>query len=197
MGHGHKFDVKKLERLRDPARLSYLNPDKIWAVIGDDGMKTVIDLGAGIGFFAIPFSRKLSAGVLYACDLSAEMIAHLNEALRHEGVGNVVAVKTGEVEVPLDDGIADLVFMVNLHHEFDQPLQSLRECRRLLRPGGRIAVIDWAPVDSPSGPPRHVRFEPETVRDQLRGVGFEDVQSHSLLPYHFVITSRTAETEDN
>ena len=197
MGHGHKFDVKKLERLRDPERLTYLDPEKIWSVIGRGGVKTVVDLGAGVGVFSIAFSRNIPAGTVYACDLSAEMLHHLKEALQAEGVANVVPVKTGEVAVPLEGGIADVVFMVNLHHEFDAPAESLRECRRLLRPGGLVAVIDWKPQESPSGPPLHVRVPPQTVREQLRGAGFEDVQSHDLLPHHYLITSRrpVAESE--
>ena len=190
MGHGHKFDVKKLERLRDPERLTYLNPDKIWSVIGRGDVKTVVDLGAGVGVFSIPFSRNIPAGTVFACDLSAEMLQHLEEALQAEAVENVVPVKTGEVAVPLDGGIADVVFMVNLHHEFDAPAESLRECRRLLRPGGLVAVIDWKPQETPSGPPLHVRVTPETVQKQLRGAGFEDVHSHDLLPHHYLITSR-------
>ena len=56
MAHGHKFDVAKLDRLRDPERLNYLNPDKIWQAIGGADLRTVVDIGAGIGFFAIPFA---------------------------------------------------------------------------------------------------------------------------------------------
>ena len=189
MGQGHKFDVKKLERLRDPERLSYLNPDKIWSVIAPDEVRTVVDLGAGIGFFAIPFSRKIPQGKVYGCDLSDEMVANLKMAIKSEGVSNIITVKTEEVHVPLPDGVADLVFMVNLHHEFDHPLESMAECRRMLRPGGRVAVVDWKPEQTPGGPPLHVRVAPEKVMAQLREAGFEGGQTHSLLPYHYVVTA--------
>lgn len=189
MGHGHKFDVKKLERLRDPERLSYLNLDTIWQTIAPGNVSTVVDLGAGIGFFAIPFSRKIPQGRIYACDLSGEMVGNLHMAIEAEGVGNVTPVKTEEVRVPLDDGIADLVFMVNLHHEFDHPVDSMAECRRLLRPGGRVAVIDWKQEETPSGPPLHVRIPPEQVIAQLEQAGFENAGSHAGLPYHFIVTA--------
>lgn len=136
MGRGHKFDVKKLERLRDPERLSYLSPDKIWDVIAPAGVNTIVDLGVGIGFFAIPFSRRIPQGTLYGCDLSGEMIGNLQMAIESERASNIVPVKTEEVRIPLEDGIAELVFMVNLHHEFDHPVESMAECRRLLSHGG-------------------------------------------------------------
>ena len=189
MGHGHKFDVKKLERLRDPERLSYLNPDTIWSVIAPESVETVVDLGVGIGFFAIPFSRKIPLGTIYGCDLSEDMVGNLELAIKAEDVSNIVPVKTEEVHVPLDDGIADLVFMVNLHHEFDHPVDSMAECRRLLRPGGRVAVIDWKPEETPSGPPLHVRVTPEQVMAQLTQAGFEAAQSHPVLAYHYIVTA--------
>ena len=189
MGQGHKFDVKKLERLRDPERLSYLNPDTIWAVIAPEGVGTVVDLGAGIGFFAIPFSRKIPQGKIYGCDLSEEMVGNLKMAIEAEGVSNIIPVTTGEVQVPLEDGIADLVFMVNLHHEFDHPMDSMAECRRLLRPAGRVAVIDWKPEETPSGPPLHVRVTPEQVIEQLTQAGFETAQPHPVLAYHYIVTA--------
>lgn len=189
MGQGHKFDVKKLERLRDPERLSYLNPDSIWDVIAPEGVETVVDLGAGIGFFAIPFSRKIPQGRIYGCDLREEMVGNLEMAIKAEGASNIIPVKTEEVRVPLEDGIADLVFMVNLHHEFDHPVDSMAECRRMLRPGGRVAVIDWKREETPSGPPLHVRLTPEQVMAQLTEAGFEAAQSHQVLAYHFIITA--------
>jgi ubiquinone/menaquinone biosynthesis C-methylase UbiE len=190
MAHGHKFDVKKLDRLRDPERLKYLNPDKIWGRVGEGEVDTLVDIGAGIGFFAIPFARKMPAGKVYACDLSEEMIGHLAEAAATAGVDNVVPVKTEEVRVPLEDGVADVVLMVNLHHELDHPEESLAESRRLLREGGRLAIIDWKPEATPSGPPVHVRIPPDRVEQQLSHAGFADIVSHPLLPYHYLITSR-------
>ncbi len=191
MAHGHKFNVAKLDRLRDPERLSYLNPDKIWQAIGGADLRTVVDIGAGIGFFAIPFARKIPEGTVYACDLSEEMVGHLKLAIAAEEAANVTPVKTEEVRVPLADGIADLVFMINLHHELDRPADSLAECRRLLRGGGKVAIMDWKPQQTPSGPPIHVRIAPDTVEAQLRAAGFEQVTSHDLLPHHYAIAGLT------
>ncbi|MEE8395450.1 MAG: class I SAM-dependent methyltransferase [bacterium] len=190
MAHGHKFDVTKLERLKNPDRLATQNPETIWNVVAGEGVATVVDIGAGLGFFAIPFSRKIPHGKVYACDLSAEMLKHLGEEISAAGADNVVAVKTEEVAVPLDDGTADLVLMANLHHELHHPERTLLECLRLLAPGGRLAVIDWKPVETPSGPPLKVRVNPETLGDQLRAAGFADVVSHPVLPHHYVITSQ-------
>ena len=189
MGQGHKFDIKKLDRLKDPERLKYLNPDKIWEVIGGDHVTTIVDIGAGIGFFAIPFSRKIGSGSVYACDIKDEMLMVLEEAIRQEGVNNVIPLKCEEVKIPLENKVADLVIMINLHHELDHPEDSLKECQRLLRPGGCLAIIDWNTIETPSGPPPHVRIPPEKVQSQLADAGFGNIQSHELLPFHYAITA--------
>lgn len=187
-GSGHKFDVTRLERLRDPERLRILNPDVIWSILTDGiTLNTLVDLGTGIGFFAIPFSRKIPRGIVYACDLRAEMLQYLEVAIQQEGCTNIQPVQTEEVKVPLDDGIADAVLMVNLHHELDFPERTLQECHRLLRHEGKVVIVDWKPEPTPKGPPLEARVALDTVHAQLQDAGFQGVTDHAVLPHHYVV----------
>lgn len=193
-GTGHKFDISRLERLRDPERLETMNPDKIWAALAPESRRlagdlAVIDLGVGIGFFAIPFARKIPGGTVYGCDLSAEMLTYLKAAIEQEGVSNIVPVQTAEVEVPLEDGIGDALLMVNLHHELDYRDRTLTECRRLLRDGGRIAIVDWKPIETEHGPPVQVRIPEPQVQAELEAAGFSAVVRHEVLPNHYLLTA--------
>ncbi|MCH8074269.1 MAG: class I SAM-dependent methyltransferase [SAR324 cluster bacterium] len=188
-GTGHKFDISRLERLRDPERLETMNPDKIWAVLADGLIiNTLVDIGVGIGFFAIPFARKIKRGKVYGCDLHPEMLKYLEAAMEKEGVDNIEPVRCGEVEVPLEDGIADVVMMVNLHHELDFRDRSLAECRRLLRSGGKVAVIDWKPIQTEHGPPMEIRIPPEQVLEELTAAGFQRTAEHDIMPNHYFLT---------
>ena len=185
-GTGHKFDISRLERLRDPERLETMNPGKIWAVLADGLIiNTLVDIGVGIGFFAIPFARKIKRGKVYGCDLHPEMLKYLEAAMEKEGVDNIEPVRCGEVEVPLEDGIADVVMMVNLHHELDFRDRSLAECRRLLRSGGKVAVIDWKPIQTEHGPPMEIRIPPEQVLEELTAAGFQRTAEHDIMPNHY------------
>ena len=185
-GTGHKFDISRLERLRDPERLETMNPDKIWAVLVDGLIiNTLVDIGVGIGFFAIPFARKIKRGKVYGCDLHPEMLKYLEAAMEKEGVDNIEPVRCGEVEVPLEDGIADVVMMVNLHHELDFRDRSLAECRRLLRSGGKVAVIDWKPIQTEHGPPMEIRIPSEQVLEELTAAGFQRTAEHDIMPNHY------------
>src|ERR1039458_3030495 len=117
---------------------------------------------------------------LVAVDMSAELLAELGERLRGQATDGVTRasdgatrgtdgatrasdgaaaadervelVHTTDNRVPLPDGSADAIVAVNLWHEiYDEPA-ALDELRRLLRPGGRLAIVDWAIVERPIGP---------------------------------------------
>lgn len=179
-----KFDPKKLAKLNDPQRLERENPDLIWDALGLKSPQVVVDIGAGTGFFAVPFSRRMPGGTVYACDLSAEMIAWMESHLPPEALVAVKPLLMQENRVPLPDGLADLVVMINLHHELDAPVTLLREALRLLKPGGKVAVIDWKDQAMEIGPPLEHRLSRVVIRGHLQAAGFAHLVDHDLLPYH-------------
>lgn len=184
MGVEKKFDPKKLAKLNDPRRLEYLNPEIIWEKVAIENPAVLIDIGAGTGFFALLFSKKMKKGKVYACDISDELLAWMNDNLPVESKGIVIPVKMEEISVPLPDGTADLVYMINLHHELEEPLRILEESHRLLKKGGKLMIIDWKKEETPEGPPLELRVMEETIRSQIRNCGFSDITSYADLPFH-------------
>jgi len=100
----------------------------------------VADLGAGEGAFALLLAQ--SAKKVIAVDTSAKMIeVGREQALRH-GVKNV-EYRLGDMEeVPIDDAEADLVFFSQSLHHALHPERAIQEAWRILRHGGRIAILD-------------------------------------------------------
>jgi len=189
MTHGHKFNPDKLEKLRDPERLNRENPEIIWERLGLESPDCFIDIGAGIGFTAIPFARKMPAGIVWACDINLEMLAELKKELDKNGVTNVKMLLTAESRITLPDSIADSVLMLNLYHELENPGESLAECRRLLKPGGRLAIIDWKKEETPMGPKVEHRVSAESIEADLKKAGFADIRSFDDFPYHSFLTA--------
>ncbi len=188
MGVEKKFDPKKLAKLNDPRRLEYLNPELIWEKAAIDNPAVLIDIGAGTGFFALLFSRKMKKGKVYACDISDELLAWMKDNLPEESKGVVVPVKMEERSVPLPDCIADLVYMINLHHELEDPPRILEEARRLLVKGAKLMIIDWKREETPEGPPLELRVTEETIEAQMLAGGFANITRHDVLPYHYFLT---------
>jgi ubiquinone/menaquinone biosynthesis C-methylase UbiE len=184
MGIEKKFDPKKLAKLNDPQRLGYLNPDIIWEKVAIKNPTVLIDIGAGTGFFALLFSKKMRTGKVYACDISDELLEWMRDNLPSESKGIVIPVKMEETSVPLSDSIADCVYMINLHHELEEPLRILEESRRLLKKSGKLMIIDWKKEKTPEGPPLELRVTEETIRSQMLSRGFSDIVSHRDLLYH-------------
>jgi len=179
-----KFDPRKLDKLNDPKRLEYLNPDLIWEKAALKDPSILIDIGAGTGFFALLFSKKMKKGKVYACDISDEMLLWLEDNLPSESKGRVIPVRMEESSVPLSEDMADLVYMINLHHELEQPQKILREALRLLRRGGKLLIIDWKKEQTPEGPPLEIRVTEEAIESQMLKAGFRDIVKYAVLPYH-------------
>ncbi|MFU8890957.1 MAG: class I SAM-dependent methyltransferase [Anaerosomatales bacterium] len=184
-----KFDPAKLEKLNDPGRFETLEPDAMWAAFGVEAPAVLVEIGAGTGLFAAEFSKRAPGATVYAADMSDQMIDWMRQHRTGVADGCVVPVRSEESAVPLEDDIADGVYMINLHHELAEPEAIYAEAYRMLRPGGRVLVVDWAPADTPKGPPLRVRAAPEDLASHLEAAGFARVTVHDILPWHSVVSA--------
>jgi len=194
---GWKFDPAKLAKLTDPARLETLRPDDMWSAAAVPNARIVVEIGAGTGMFAVEFARRMHGGVLYACDVAPEAVEWMREQLplnltttpdAGAETARIEPLLSEESRVPLEDGIADLVFMINVHHELDDRGAILAEAYRLLRPGGRLLVVDWKDEPTPKGPPMAARIPAAVIAAELDAADFANVARHGVLPEHTVVT---------
>lgn len=186
-----KFDMAKLERLNDPGRFDSLPPEVFFSALGGpDDARVIVEIGAGTGLFAAAFAERAPEAIVYAADTAVEMLEWMRANRPEVAAGRIAPVRAEETSVPLADGIADVVYMINLHHELADPPSSYAEAFRLLRPGGRLLVVDWAPRETPKGPPQEVRVTAEALAALLRGAGFADVAiDETTLPWHVMATA--------
>jgi len=181
-----RFDPKKLHKLNNPKRLHDLPPDYLWTKAGLRAAEVLIDIGAGTGFFSIPFVPYTKK--LYACDISDVMLTWLRENVC-PSYPTIVPVKMETQAVPLPDQLADLVYMINLHHELDKPTDLLRESRRLLKDGGKLLIVDWKKQEMAEGPPVEIRCLPAEVKGEVERAGFRNSVVHEELGKHFLLVA--------
>ena len=188
----HKFDLAKLEKLNDPVRFESLPPDAFFEALGSpDGPSAIVEIGAGTGLFAEEFSRRAPGATVYVTDIAEEALAWIRANRPGVADGRIVPVLSAESCVPLDDGLADAVYMINLHHELEDPAATYADAFRLLKPGGRLLVVDWAARETPKGPPLPSRATAGMLDAVIRSAGFgEIVIDEARLPWHIMVTAR-------
>ncbi len=175
-----KFDPAHAHKLEDPQRLVELPPGRVVALLELRGTETVVDYGAGTGLYALHLAQALPGGRVFAVDEHDALLAHVDAKVAAAGLpaGRVVKVHTAENRVPLDDGAADRILLLNvLHHVWDQPA-ALGEILRLLAPGGRLVVVDFAQMDRPVGPPNDHVLSLAQIRASIARLGLRELAVH-------------------
>ncbi len=171
-----KFDPKNAAKLENPDRLVELPPANLIRLLELSGSETVVDFGTGTGMYALPIADALPNGVLVAVDEQQELLDMVRAKLAaRTPAGRVELVVATGGHVPLADGAANRLFMINvLHHIHDDPA-ALQEVRRLLTSGGRLVVVDFAQMDRPVGPPNDHVLSLEEARAVVAGMGVREL----------------------
>lgn len=167
----HKFDPAKAEKLLAPERYHRLKPDVLLEKLGVPPGGTILDLGCGNGFFTFPAAAAMGEdGMVIAADMSTEMLQLLKDRNPRD---NVQVLKVDEVKMDVDSASVDGAVLIHLYHEFNNREANVRELKRVLKPDGKLMVVDKAPMASDeSGPPNHHRVALETARAELEQWGF-------------------------
>lgn len=155
MGHKFNGDFSKLE---SDERKAMLPVNNILNVLNVQEGATIIDFGCGIGYFSIPLTKLVGkSGKVIAIDESTEMIDELRK--RAIGLSNIEIIKSDKI----GHNKVDIILLVNILHEIDDPKNFLVECIASLNPNGRIIIIDWQKKETKMGPPVLHRISKEEI----------------------------------
>lgn len=131
--------------IANPLRKIGENPKKILAPLVEPGI-TAVDLGCAMGFFSLPLARMVGDDGRVVCvDLQRRMLSTLERRARRRGLDHIIETREcAEDDLGLDDllGRADLVLATHVVHEVPDPDRFLTTCRAVLRPSGRLLVIE-------------------------------------------------------
>ncbi len=183
-----KFDPARAAILDDEERFGYVPPSRIVELLAIPADGIVLDYGAGTGAYAIEIAERRRDARVIALDEQPSMLERILAKPR-AARDNLTAILPDELHALR--GTVDRVLALNVLHEVDDA--DIVWWRELVRPGGRIVVIDWNPaVERPRGPDaKHLATREEAV-DRLVRHGFT-VDEATGFPYHLAfLATRTA-----
>ena len=151
----------------------------------------LLDVACGVGKYSIAASEILGhEGVIYAIDLWEEGINALRQTVAEKDIKNIRPV-FGDVNkrIPLEDRSIDVVLMATVLHdliEVNAERGTLNEVRRVLRPGGRLVIIEFKKIEGPPGPPVAIRLSPEETEKIVSGYGFKQEKIVDVGLYNYL-----------
>lgn len=199
-GHGHhmhhRFDDAErwAEHFDDPSRDEWQRPEAVLDAIAPAPDATIADIGAGTGYFAVRFARRVPQGRVYASDIEPDMVRYLTERAKNEGLRNLIAVQGSATDPRLPEPV-DVAFLCDVYHHIEDPRAFFETVVSRLQPGGRVVIVDFkkdAPEGIP-GPPVAMRVAQEDLVANLAEVGLTLVSAdRDRLPHQYIVELRLA-----
>ena len=151
----------------------------------------VADIGAGTGYYARRMAPLVgSSGVVYATDVQPEMMQMLADGAKKAGLTNIKPVLGGLQSVNLPDASIDLALMVDVYHELEFPFEVMDSLVRALKPGGRIAYVEYR-LEDPRVPIKTLHKMSEAqVRKEAAAHALVWERTASTLPWQHVVIFR-------
>lgn len=176
----HHFDPKESAKsFDDPARDTWQLPDRVIAALNLKPGQIVADIGAGTGYFSVRLAKSKAASKVYAADIEPSMVSYLRERAAKERLNNMIAVQAAADQPNLPEPV-DLVLIVDTYHHIGDREAYFRKLAKSLKPGGRVAIIDFKP-DSPEGPPKEFRFPLKKFKSEMGKAGYKLAVQHDFL----------------
>lgn len=184
----HKFGIHNKHKLDNERRRSVLPPHETLLSLGLQKGDFVADVGSGIGYFTLPAAEIVGeSGMVFALDISPEMINELEGKLEAGKTTNVKTVITQENELQVDSGSISYAFICTVLHETDDKKIFLQEVRRILKDTGKVVIVEWKKEATDYGPPLNHRLALEDVSDLVVTIGFRNVQHQEIGQYFYAV----------
>ena len=157
----------------------FLNAEDILDELNLEGNETFMDAGCGDGYISIKaIEEYLPNGTVYAVDIYDESIKSLDNYKKENNLENLI-----NIEADISEGIScveddsiDVILMVNVFHGFNTPDAQdvvIEELKKLIRDGGKIAIVDFNPIEIPHGPSVDIKMSPKYLEEIFNNHGLK------------------------
>ena len=185
--HHHAFDDPEAwaREFDDPARDAWQKPDAVVEALGLTPQSSVADIGSATGYFSVRLARAVPKGKVFGVDVESTMVEYLNQRAERDGLSNLSSV-LGTFEDPKIPEPVDVVLVVDTYHHIDARPAYFTRLADSVKPGGRLAIIDFTP-DSKRGPPPQMKLTQAQVQQELEQAGWTLEKTHAFLPEQYFL----------
>lgn len=154
MHHPHgKHSKEKVSYLESPERRKEFSPEQLLNMIPLKESDSILDFGAGTGYFSIPVAKRIK-GKVYALDIDAAMLEIIRGKALKEQLTNIVPVQESMEELSLPDGTIDMIIASLVLHEIRPLGPLLQQMRNVLKKEGYLICLELVPKGSSDKGPR-------------------------------------------
>lgn len=191
--HRRFDDVEYWRKVFDnPKRDAWQKPVELVAALELRAGDSVADLGAGTGYFLSHLAGATGTqGTVYAVEVEPALVAHMRDRAEKAGLVTVIPVLASLDNPRLPRAAVDVVLIVDTYHHIDERRAYMDHLRRALKPGGRIAVVDWRKGDFPEGPKDDHKIPRDQVLAEMKALGFALRSEPDFLAYQYFLIFET------
>ena len=166
-----------------------MDTQRIVSALGIAPGQHVADLGCGTGYFTIEMAKAVGKdGVVSAVDVMQEPLQSVQSRAEAMGLGNIQAIRAdlevlGGTKIP--DNSQDLALLANTMFQSQKKEAMLAEGVRMLKPGGRLVVIEWKKGAVGFGPPDALRTSEDAMRTLATAAGVRFERSLDAGTFYF------------
>ena len=157
----------------------------------------IADIGCGTGLLAIPLSRRLPGGKVYALDIAEEMLERLRQKADDGRITNIEMLKCGELDFPVPPKSVDGVLLAFVLHEQEDRVTFLERVVEMLKPRGWVAVVEWEKKMMEMGPPVAERIDENELGAMARGAGLDVLSKKGLGETHYLAVLQDLDTRSD
>lgn len=170
-----------------------IDTEKLLASLPIRSDSAILDMAGDFGAYTFAMASLCPHGMIFVFYLREEGFERFMDEILGSAVTNIIpkVVTPGSGSLPLGSGTMDICLLTKIFHELFQQgsdLETLHEVKRVLKPDGVLAVIEFKKIIGTPGPPFKVRIAPAELDETLRCEGFVPAikQEVEIGPYHYL-----------
>lgn len=181
MGHEAAEWLDRPERNKEEAS------ERVVSLLGLKPTDAVADIGAGSGYFSFRLATAVPQGYVYAVDIQKEMLDMIKARQTKTAGANIVTVLGGVADPRLKPNTIDLILLVDAYHEFSYPREMGLAMARALKPGGRVALVEYRGEDSKVPIRDTHRMTQTQAKKEMAAVGLIWQRTDDSLPWQHLM----------